>query len=119
MYSHHLYSRFLNLLFVYLSVTRGQWASLVAQMVKNSPAMQETQVRFLGWEDALHKEMTTPSSVLAWRIPWIEKPGGLQSMGCKELDTTEQLTLLPPGQCPHSHSCMSSAWLNSTELSNS
>ena len=87
-------------------------------MVKNSPEMQETQVRSLGWEDLLHKETTTHSSILAWGIPWTEKPGGLHSLGCKELDTTEQLTL-PPGQCPHSHSCMSSAWLNSTELSNS
>ena len=94
-------------------------ASVLVQLVKNLPAVQETQVRFLGWEDALHKEMTTPSSILAWRIPLIEKPGGLQSLGCKELDTTEQLTLPPPGQCPHSHSFMSSAWLNSTELSNS
>ena len=55
--------------------------------------MQETQVRYLCWEDPLEKEMATHSSTLAWRIPWIEEPGGLQSMGCKELDTTEQLTL--------------------------
>ena len=87
-------------------------------MVKNSPAMQETQVPSPDSEDPLHKEMTTHSSIPAWRSPWTEKPGGLQSLGCKELDTTEQLTLPPPGQCPHSHSCISSAWLNSTELSN-
>ena len=55
------------------------WASLVAQMVKNLPAMQETWVRFLGWEDALEKGMAIHSSVLAWRIPWTEEPGGLQS----------------------------------------
>ena len=54
-------------------------ASLVAQMVKNPPAMQETQVQSLGWEDPLEKEMATHSSILAWRIPWTEKPGGLQS----------------------------------------
>ena len=46
------------------------WASLVAQMVKNLPAMWETQVRSLGWEDPLEKEMVTHSSILAWRIPW-------------------------------------------------
>ena len=50
-------------------------------MVKNLPARQATQVGFLGWEDPLEKEMATHSSVLAWRIPWTEKPGGLQSMG--------------------------------------
>ena len=57
------------------------WASLVAQTVKNPPAMKETQVRSLGQEDPLVKEMATHSSILAWRIPWIEEPGGLQSMG--------------------------------------
>ena len=58
--------------------------------VKNPPAMQETQVRFLDWEDPLEKDMATYSSILAWRIPWTEEPGGLQSMGViKELDTTE------------------------------
>ena len=56
-------------------------ASLVAQMVKNLPAMQETQVRSLGWEDSLEKGMVTHSSILAWRIPWIWEPGRLQSMG--------------------------------------
>ena len=49
-------------------------------MVRNLPAMQETWVRSLGQEDPLEKEMVTHSSILAWRIPWIEKPGGLQSM---------------------------------------
>ena len=53
----------------------------LAQMVKNLPAMQETQLRCLGQEDPLEKGMATHSSVLAWRIPWIEEPGGLQSMG--------------------------------------
>ena len=56
-------------------------ASLIAQLVKNPPAMQETLVRFLGWEDLLEKEMATHSSTLAWRIPWAEELGGLQSMG--------------------------------------
>ena len=56
-------------------------ASQVAQMVKNLPAMQETQVQSPGWEDPLEKGMTTHSSTLAWRIPWTEEPGGLQAMG--------------------------------------
>ena len=50
-------------------------------MVKNPPAMQETRVLFLGWEDSLEKKMAIQSSILAWRIPWIEEPGRLQSMG--------------------------------------
>ena len=66
-------------------------ASLVAQMVKNLPAMQETWVQFLSQEDPLEKEMETHSSIPAWRIPWTEEPGGLQSMGSQESDTTSQL----------------------------
>ena len=62
-------------------------------MVKNLPAMQETQVRSLGWEDTLKKGMATHSSILAWSISWTEAPGGLQSMVLKESDVTEQLTL--------------------------
>ena len=61
-------------------------------MVKNLPAKWETQVQSLGWEDALEKEMATHPSILAWRIPRTEEPDGLQSMGYKELDMTEQLT---------------------------
>ena len=56
-------------------------ASLVAQMVKNLPAMQETQVQSLGREDPLENGMATHSSILVWRIPWIEEPGGPQSTG--------------------------------------
>ena len=52
----------------------------MAQTVKNPRAMQETWVQSLGWEDSLEKEMATDSSILAWRIPWTEEPGGLQSM---------------------------------------
>ena len=63
----------------------------MAQMVKNPPVMWETWVRSLGGEDTLEKEMATHSSILAWRIPWTEEPGGLQSMGRKELDMTERL----------------------------
>ena len=55
-------------------------ASLLAQMVKNLPAMQETKVQSLGQEDLLEKGMATHSSILAWRIPWTEEAGGLQSM---------------------------------------
>ena len=55
------------------------WASLVAQMVKNPPAMLETWIPSLGWEDLLEKGKATHSSILAWRIPWTETPGGLQS----------------------------------------
>ena len=54
-------------------------ASLVAQMVKNPPAVQETQVQSLGWEDPLEKRMAIHFSILAWRIPQSEKPGGLES----------------------------------------
>ena len=55
----------------------------MAHSVKNPPAMQETGVRSLGWEDPLEKEMATHSSILAWEIPWAEKPGELQFMGSK------------------------------------
>ena len=58
-----------------------KWASLLAQTVKNLPAMQENGVRSLGWEDPLGKGMATRSSILAWRISWTEEPCGLQSMG--------------------------------------
>ena len=60
-------------------------ASQVAQIVKNLPAMQETQVRSLGWEDPLEKGMATHSSILAWEIPWTEEPGRLQSMGLQRV----------------------------------
>ena len=57
------------------------WASLVAQRVKRLPIVRETWVQSLGWEDPLEKEMATHSSTLAWKIPWMEKPDMLQSMG--------------------------------------
>ena len=59
----------------------------MAQMVKNLPAMRETSVRSLGWEDPLEKEMAIHSSILAWRISWTEEPGGLQSMGVPKSHT--------------------------------
>ena len=77
----------------------------MAQRVKHLPVMRETQVRSLGREDPLEKEMATHSSILAWRIPWTEEPAGLYSpQGCKESDMTERLhyttlhTLLNSGE---------------------
>ena len=59
------------------SVILGSWTSLVAQSVKNLPAIQETEAQSLGWKDPLKKEIATNSSILAWEIPWTEEPGGL------------------------------------------
>ena len=63
----------------------------MVQAVKNLPAMQETRVQSLGQDDLLQKAIATHFSILAWRIPWAEELGRLQSWGCKESDTTEQL----------------------------
>ena len=63
----------------------GLLVSLVAQTVKNLPAMQETKVQSLGQEDPLEKDMATHSSILAWRIPWTKEPGRLQFMGSQRL----------------------------------
>ena len=60
-------------------------ASLVAHIVKNLLAMQETQVQYLGQEDPLEKGMATHSTIIAWRIPWTEEPGGLQSTGSQRV----------------------------------
>ena len=57
-------------------------------MIKNLPSVQEAHVQSLGWEDVLEKEMATHASILAWRIPRTEEPGGLQSLGSQESDTT-------------------------------
>ena len=71
------------------------WASLVAQWLKNLPAIQETGVRSLGREDPLGKETATHSSILAWEIPWTEETGGLQSLGSQRVrDYTESNTAL-------------------------
>ena len=64
------------------------WNFLVAQSVENLPVVQETWVQSLGQEDPLKKEMATHSSLLAWKLPWTGQPGGLQSMGTQELETT-------------------------------
>ena len=61
------------------------FASLVAQMVKRLPAVRETWVRSLGWEDPMEKAMATHSSNLAWKIPWTEEPDGLQSLGSRRV----------------------------------
>ena len=63
----------------------AHWASLVAQRLKRLPAMRETPVQSLGRDDPLEKEMATHSSTLAWRIPWREEPGRLQSMGSQRV----------------------------------
>ena len=73
----------------YLMIKNGDYevkrVSLMAQMIKNLPAMQETQVRSLGQEDPLEKGMATHPSILAWRIPWTEEPGRLRSIGSQRL----------------------------------
>ena len=74
--------------------------SLVAQRVKRPPAMQETRVQSLGQEDPLEKEMAIHSGTLAWRIPWMEEPGGHHPGGRKEWDTVEQLHSLTHSLTP-------------------
>ena len=66
-------------------ITQNPYTSLVAQTVKHLSTMQETQVRALGWEDPLEKEMAIHSSTIAWKIPWTEEPGRLQSMGSQRV----------------------------------
>ena len=73
-----------NYAFLESGLGRGQ-PSLVTQTVKNLPTMQETQVPSLGWEDPLEKGMATHSSIFAWKIPWTEEPGGLQSIGSQRV----------------------------------
>ena len=75
------------ILYIYSTI----WASLVTQLVENPPALQETWIRSLGWEDPLEEGLATHSSLLAWRTPWTEEPGGLRPMGSQEWDTTERL----------------------------
>ena len=70
---------------MYIECYEVDWATLVAQMLKNPPAMHETWVQSLGWEDPLEKGMATHSSILAWRIPWTEELGRLQSMGLQRV----------------------------------
>ena len=70
-------------------------ASLMAQMVKNLPAMQETRLHSLGWEDPLEKEIAIHSSILAWRIPWRAEPGGVQFMGSQRVTRGRRLIGTP------------------------
>ena len=70
----------------HLSLLGDSRASLGSQMVKNPPAMQETWLRPLGWQDPLEKGTATHSTILAWRIPWKEEPGRLQSMGSQRVE---------------------------------
>ena len=79
---------YLIIFLFFMCLPNYEGASLVAQLVKSLPAVQETWVWFLGQEDLLEKEMATHSSIIAWRIPWTEEPCGLQSTGLQELDTT-------------------------------
>ena len=76
----YIYIYTYSCIYIYIHIYTYIWASLVAQIVKNLPAMQETQVPSLGQEDPLEERMATHSSFLAWRIPWTEEPSGLQSM---------------------------------------
>ena len=70
----------------YFAFPRFIKASLVAQTVKRLPAMWETWVGSLGWKDPLEKEMTTHSSILAWKTPWMDEPGRLQCMGLQRVE---------------------------------
>ena len=72
-------TRLLNIIIYFID------ASLLAHSIKNLPAMQETQVQSVSQEDSLEKEMSTHTSILAWRIPWTEDPRGLQSMGSQRV----------------------------------
>ena len=79
---------YINAVFWFSAFTINLWlerTSLVAQTVNHLPTMQETQVQSLGREDPLEKEMATHSSILAWKIPWMEKPGRLQSVGSQRV----------------------------------
>ena len=74
-----------NSIYLFMAVLGLHWASLVAQRLKRLPAMQETWVRSLDQKDPLEKEMATCSSILAWRIPWTEEAGRLQSTGSQRV----------------------------------
>ena len=74
-----------NFRYVYDTTLMAEWTSLVAQRVKCLPTTRDTQVQSLGWEDLLEKETATHSSILAWKIPWLEEPGRLQSKGSQRV----------------------------------
>ena len=79
-----IFLKYFQFLFL-LKLSSNKIASLVAQRLKHLPLMRETWVQSLGQEDPLEKEMATHSSILAWRIPWMEEPGRLQSMGSQRV----------------------------------
>ena len=85
--SSSMMNKYQSVMYNTMTIVNIHWASLVAQMLKNLPPVQETQVPSLGWEDPLEEGMATHSSILAWRILWTEEPGSLQSMGTQESDT--------------------------------
>ena len=86
-----IFLKYFQFLFL-LKLSSNKIASLVAQRLKHLPLMRETWVQSLGQEDPLEKEMATHSSILAWRIPWMEEPGGLQSMGSQSWTRLSDLT---------------------------
>ena len=93
----YLFKALLSVLWIYTQNLLNHVASLMAQLVKNQPAMRETWVWSLGWEDPLEKGTTTYSSILAWRIPWTEEPGRLQSMGSQRIGHNwETITFTSP-----------------------
>ena len=75
-----------------LGICITTWVSLVAQRVMNPPAVWETRVQSLGWEDHLESGMATHSAILTWRIPWTEEPGGLQPLGSQTVPPTERIS---------------------------
>ena len=85
-------------------------------MVKRLPAVLETRIRSLSWEDLLEKEMATHSSILAWKILWMEEPGRIQSVGLQESDTTQGHLLLLVTQKPVSAFCLVSLLLSALIL---
>ena len=93
------------------------WASLVAQMVKNLPTMQETWVRSLGQEDLLEKGTATHSRILTWKIPWTEKPGRLQAMGSQSWTRLNNFTFTFQLEYLHPFKKSSCAHIQATALS--
>ena len=89
-------------------------ASLVVQMVKNPPAMKETWVWFLDWEDSLEESTATHCSILAWRIPWTEEPGRLQSTGSSRVDVTKRHGTVPQLDSSAIRQCLASCFLEGT-----
>ena len=99
--------------FVFPRTYVDAWASLVAQMVKNLPAIQETLIWSLVQEDLLEKEMTTHSSIITWRTPWTDEPGGLQSKGSQRVvhDWATNRFILMPTSIPQCPSDLTDQWV--------